>query len=205
MGAGSRLRSWPPVQPARRLGWPGTRDAVVSSTVLALACALTYWLVTGLLAHVYSPSGSDPVLGGMWAVIATIFVFRQRHEESTAAAVSRMAATTVSFLLCLIYLLFLPFHIWGMALLAGIGVLIVTLLGRPQDAVTTGITTVVVMVVAELNPHNAWQQPILRFADTVVGVAVGLAAAWAGLAVTGRLARGMMSAAGSPDGGRRGR
>ncbi len=60
-------------------------------------------------------------------------------------------------------------------------------------------------VVAALTPDNAWQQPILRFAGTVAGVAVGLAAAWAGLAVTGRLARGMMSAAGSPDGGRRGR
>ena len=31
---------------------------------------------------------------------------------------------------------------------------------------------------AEVSPHDAWQQPILRLADTVIGVAVGLAAAW---------------------------
>ena len=48
---------------------------------------------------------------------------------------------------------------------------------------TAGITTAVIMVVASLSPHNAWKQPILRFADTVIGVAVGLGAAWIGLRV----------------------
>jgi multisubunit Na+/H+ antiporter MnhB subunit len=56
-------------------------------------------------------------------------------------------------------------------------------LGRPDDAVTAGITTAVVMVVAAVSPEHAWQQPILRLADTLVGVAVGIAAAWAGLRV----------------------
>ncbi len=39
----------------------------------------------------------------MWAVIATIFVFRESYTGSRSAAVSRMAATSVSFVLCLIY------------------------------------------------------------------------------------------------------
>jgi hypothetical protein len=34
------------------------------------------------------------------------------------------------------------------------------------------------MVAAALNPHAAWEQPILRLVDTVVGVAVGLAASY---------------------------
>jgi hypothetical protein len=42
------------------------------------------------------------------------------------------------------------------------------------------------MVVAELSPHDAWQQPILRLADTAIGVAVGAAAAWIGLRVIHR-------------------
>jgi uncharacterized membrane protein YccC len=41
--------------------------------------------------------------------------------------------------------------------------------------VTTGITTTVVMVVAAMSPHDAWQQPLLRVVDTVVGIAVGIA------------------------------
>jgi hypothetical protein len=65
----------------------------------------------------------------------------------------------------------------------------VTLIGRPGDAVTAAITTVVVMVVAELSPHDAWQQPILRPAGTATGVAAGVAAAWTGLCFIRRPSR----------------
>jgi hypothetical protein len=41
------------------------------------------------------------LLGGMWAVAATIFVFRDTHSESLSAGVSRLIATSVSFALCL--------------------------------------------------------------------------------------------------------
>jgi hypothetical protein len=37
------------------------------------------------------------------------------------------------------------------------------------------------MVAAKLSPHDAWRQPVLWLADTAIGVAVGLAAAWLGL------------------------
>ena len=157
--------------------------AVLDCAVLAAACLLAYWLVTGLLSQVFFLSRADSLLGGMWAVIATVFVFRASYADSMAAALSRMAATSVSFVLCLIYLALLPFHPWALALLVGVSALVVTLIGRPGDAVTAGITTAVVMVVAAVSPQHAWQQPILRFADTVIGVAVGVAAAWLGLSV----------------------
>ena len=49
------------------------------------------------------------------------------------------------------------------------------------DAVTAAITTAVVMLVAAVTPRDAWEQPILRFADTLIGVAIGVGAAWIGL------------------------
>ena len=39
------------------------------------------------------------------------------------------------------------------------------------------------MVLAEVSPHDAGHQPIFRFADTLVGVVVGVAAATAALRV----------------------
>ena len=160
--------------------------AVVDCTVLAIACLVTYLLATRVLSHLYFISRADDLLGGMWAVIATIFVNRDSYRQSLTAAASRMAATTVSFIVCLIYLLFLPFHTWALAVLIGVSALTVTLLGRPEDAITAAITTAVVTVVAAVSPQHAWQQPILRFADTVVGVAVGIAAAWIGLRIVPR-------------------
>jgi uncharacterized membrane protein YgaE (UPF0421/DUF939 family) len=155
-----------------------TGEVVARGAMLAISCVISYWLITHLLASTYSISRDDDLLGGMWAVAATIFVYRYSHAESVHAALSRMAATSVSFALCLLYLLIFPFHVWGMAALIGIGAIIVTIMGRPDDTITTGITIAVVMVVAVLSPHNAWRQPILRLVDTTVGVAIGVAAAW---------------------------
>jgi uncharacterized membrane protein YccC len=169
---------------ARRLNRAQVTVAVVDCGVLAIACLVTYWLATYVLSRVHSVSRADDMLGGLWAVIATVFVCRFSSDQSTTAAVSRMAATSVSLVLCLIYLIYLPFHAWALAVLIGASALVATLIGRPGDAITAGITTAVVMVVAAVSPHDAWQQPILRFADTVIGVAVGVAAAWAGLRVT---------------------
>jgi uncharacterized membrane protein YccC len=141
----------------------------------------SYWLITYVLSQVHSISLADDQLGGMWAVIATIFVYRITYKQSVGAALSRLAATIVSFGLCLVYLLVFPFHPLGLAALIGIGTFLLMLMGRDDLIVTTGITTAVVMVVAALSPHDAWQQPILRLVDTLVGVGIGTVAATLGL------------------------
>ena len=65
-------------------------------------------------------SPGDDALGGLWAVVATVFLFRDSYDRSLAAAVSRMAATLVSFVLCLAYLALLPFSPLGLAILIAV-------------------------------------------------------------------------------------
>jgi uncharacterized membrane protein YccC len=154
------------------------RNIVFRALVLAISCVITFWLITHILVSVYSISRDDDLLGGMWAVVATIFVYRQSYTESAGAALSRMAATVVSFGLCFVYLLILPFNIWGMAGLIAIGTIALAMIGRPDDIVTTSITTTVVMVVAAIGPQDAWREPILRLVDTAFGASIGLGAAW---------------------------
>jgi hypothetical protein len=145
---------------------------------LSILCAISYSAITQILAQMFSISRDDDLLGGMWAVVATIFVYRYGYEQSAGAALPRMAATFLSFALCFVYLLFFPFHVWGMAAVIGSGAVAMALLGRPDDIITTGITTAVVMVVAAISPDHAWRQPILRVVDTLVGVTVGVVGAW---------------------------
>jgi uncharacterized membrane protein YccC len=163
---------------------PAVRAVIAHSVALGLATLATYLLATRVLTDVYSLSRADDLLGGMWAVIATIFVYHDTYQQSTAAAISRLAATSVSFILCFVYLLLLPFHAWALALLIALGVLAARFIGRPGDAITTAITTTVVLVVAELSPHDAWRQPILRWVDTLLGVAVAIAAWWIAVAAS---------------------
>ena len=79
------------IQGKKRLAHFDARNAVFRAMVLAIACMISFWLK------------------GMWAVVATIFVFRYGCTESLGAALSRMSATEVSFALCFVYLLILPF------------------------------------------------------------------------------------------------
>ena len=145
---------------------------------MAIACLITYWMMTHTLSRFVDESSG--FLGGMWAVVATVFVFRETRLQSLSAGIARLIATCVSFALCLLYLLLFPFTPVGMAALIALGTLAIALLGRRDDIVTVGITTAVVMVVAAMSPADAWQQPLLRLADTVVGIAVGVACKWVG-------------------------
>jgi uncharacterized membrane protein YgaE (UPF0421/DUF939 family) len=161
-------------------------QAVGMGGALAISSFVSYAVITHLLSRAYFVSRDDDLLGGMWAVAATIFVYRESYRQSVLAALSRMAATLLSFVLCLAYLLIFPFSPWGMAALIGIGAIILTLFGRSEDIITTGITTAVVMVVAAISPGHAWQQPVLRLVDTAIGIGVGIAAAWISLIIGSR-------------------
>jgi uncharacterized membrane protein YgaE (UPF0421/DUF939 family) len=151
---------------------------VVYALNMAVACLISYWIMTRILAR-FVDAPSD-FLGGMWAVVATVFVFRESRARSLSAGIARLIATCVSFALCLLYLSLFPFRPVGMAALIAIGTVVMALLGRRDDIVTTGITTAVVMVVAAMSPEDAWHQPLLRLADTVIGIAIGVACRWAG-------------------------
>jgi len=173
-----------------------SRGDVVYTLEMMISCLITFWIITYLLQpFVERP---DEYLGGMWAVVATVFVFRGTNGGSVSAGLSRMVATCVSFALCQAYLLLLPFHPLGMAGLIGMGTVVMILLGRRDDIVTTGITTVVIMVAAALSPDNAWLQPILRFLDTVVGIVVGVSCTWLGSCLI-RSANRVNTATASPD------
>jgi uncharacterized membrane protein YgaE (UPF0421/DUF939 family) len=149
---------------------------VVYAVDMAIACLITYGIMTYVLFR-FVDKPSD-FLGGMWAVVAAVFVFRETRAHSLSAGIARLIATCVSFALCLSYLWIFPFTPVGMAALLGIGTVVMMLLGRRDDITTTGITTTVVMVVAAMSPQDAWHQPLLRLVDTVVGIAVGVTCKW---------------------------
>jgi uncharacterized membrane protein YccC len=146
------------------------------SVGLGISSLISYLVITHVLAPIHSISKASDLLGGMWAVIATLFVYRESHRESVSSALTRLWATLLSLVLCLIYLLIFPFHPLGLAALIALGTFLLMVVGHDELVVTAGITTAVVMVVAEVSPHDAWQQPILRGVDTAVGIAVGVAA-----------------------------
>lgn len=143
---------------------------------MAIACLISYWIITVALSGLVV--ADIDYLGGMWATVATVFVFRDTRQGSLTAGAQRFMATCVSFALCQLYLWFFPFEVAGMAALLAIGTLVMMKLGRREEIITTAITTAVVMVVAAMDARHARLQPLLRLLDTVVGIAVGIGAKW---------------------------
>jgi uncharacterized membrane protein YgaE (UPF0421/DUF939 family) len=142
---------------------------------MAIACLITYAVMAFLLPHWGWPTTS---VGELWAVISTVFVYKDSRAHSLTAGMARLIATFVSFALCLIYLWLLPATIIGMAVLIAIAVLLMMLIGRQDEMGLTAITIAVIMIVATSNPQEAELQPILRLVDTVVGIAVGVICKW---------------------------
>jgi len=66
------------------------RAVAADSVLLGAACLVSYVLTTRVLSLVYSVSADDDALGGMWAVIATVFLFRDSYDKSLSAR--RLAA-----------------------------------------------------------------------------------------------------------------
>src|ERR1700733_7903234 len=89
----------PPALPPRAK----VRAVATDSVLLGVACLISYWLTTRVLSLAYPVSREDDALGGMWAVIATVFLFRNSYDSSLAAALSRMAATLVNIANSLAY------------------------------------------------------------------------------------------------------
>jgi fusaric acid resistance family protein len=176
------------------------RSAFDHSFALAVACLISYLLATDGLSSLHSLSSDDDLLGGMWAVIATVFVYRETHRENVAAALTRSSATLISFALCLTYLALFPFHPIGLAVVIGLGTFWLMAIGRDGDVITAGITSTVVLVVAAVSPDDVWQQAMLRIGDTAIGIAVGVCASWIALRVTeGQVVpRGRARSAASP-------
>ncbi len=65
-------------------------QAVGHGVLLAICSLISYTSITYQLIAGRIVPRDDEFLGGMWAVIATIFVFRYSYQESVTAALSRV-------------------------------------------------------------------------------------------------------------------
>jgi len=144
---------------------------------MAIACVITYWIMLEIHDR-FGLGASSKVVGTLWAIVATIYVFRDTRANSLSASVGRIITTVVSFALCFAYLLLFPFTLVGLVAVLAVGTLIMMVLGRREEIGLAAVTTAVVMLVAAIDAQDAWQQPLLRLMDTLIGIAVGVACKW---------------------------
>jgi len=154
---------------------------------MGVVALVAYWGALFALAPVSATTSNT--IGALWATVSALFVFREHRADSFSAAGSRLLATCISAVLCLIYLLFFTPTMFGMAVVITVGTVLMLVSRRNGEVATTAITTAVVMIVAILEPKNAWHQPLLRLADSTIGIVVGVVAKWLLSLLFGRFQR----------------
>jgi hypothetical protein len=82
---------------------------------MAIAWLITYWVVAFFLPNLAGRRSTS--VGILWAVISTVFVYKDTRSHSLSAGISRLIATMISLILCLFYLLLFPITSFGMAAL----------------------------------------------------------------------------------------
>jgi hypothetical protein len=73
-------------------GLDRTPDGVLRGITLSILCVISNRLITHMLPHTLSISRDDDLLGGMWAVVATVFVYRFSPEEQPEAVLAGFQA-----------------------------------------------------------------------------------------------------------------
>jgi hypothetical protein len=139
---------------------------------MVIACTISYAVMTTTLVPFVTER--HKLLGGMWSVVSTIVVVGDTRNFGLKAAWQRLLATSISFLLCLAYLLMFPFSALGLATVIGIGTIVLIVIDQREDIIATSITSSVVLVVTAIAHGNTWTQPILRLVGTLVGIIIGV-------------------------------
>lgn len=157
---------------------------VGTQLLLGATCVLVFWLTWNVIGSIAQESTQSRAVGTIWAVVSTIFVFHDTAADRRQLLERRIAATLLAFALCELYLLVLPFSIWGLGVMVALSGIAATLIGRPGDAGTAAITTAVILIASSLTqPNLVLFQPLLRLIDTILGAGINVlvASGWARL------------------------
>jgi uncharacterized membrane protein YgaE (UPF0421/DUF939 family) len=147
------------------------------------------YLFVSLLAYLgaYFITGSmadTPLLtttGALWSMVSGIVVMQETRQGTIDNAWLRILGSLIGAVMSAIYLSFLPFNPFGMAVTIGLTVLICQELHVPGHPRLAALTVGVIMVISLINPGmNPVVNAGLRFSESVIGsgAAILLIAIW---------------------------
>jgi uncharacterized membrane protein YccC len=157
-----------------------------------ITIAVQYLLVS-LLAYLGAfyltgSMSSTPIMtttGALWSMVSGIVVMQETRQDTIDNAWLRVLGSLVGAVMSGLYLSFLPFNPFGMAIMIGLTVLICQELHIPGHPRLAALTVGVIMVISFLNPDlNPIVNAGLRFCESVIGsaVAILLIAIWPSVA-----------------------
>ena len=151
-----------------------TQDALRIAIQTALVCLAAY-LGGFYFTHLFH--GASEAIGGLWALISGVAVLQATRRDTWASAWLQVMGTFIGAVVSTVYLSFLPFNPFSMAVVIGVVMLLCKVLGIPEHARLASIAVAVIMVVSTLHPGlNPVLNAALRFTESCIGTALAVVA-----------------------------
>ncbi|MGL5682209.1 MAG: FUSC family protein [Marinifilaceae bacterium] len=148
-------------------------DALLKSIGVLLA-----FLLGGLFTHLHH--GFVTYIGSLLACTSCIVVLDQKTmEDSFKKGWLRVVGTFIGALIAYIYLLIYPYSLLGMILGVLLLDIICMMIQIPDNGKMATITLIAVLLISKYSPSmSPLLNGTLRFAESTVGVAIGLGIMW---------------------------
>lgn len=156
--------------------------AVIQKIDLTMAVAKSIAILLSYLLGFYLTGGfhdESRYFGAMLAAIASVVALQADLKTSIKQGWLRVLGTFIGAVIATIYLLIFPFSVAGLIVTVFLLEIICMILSIPDNGKMATIALIVIMLISQKNPDIP---PIinssLRFLETFVGAAIGIAMAW---------------------------
>lgn len=117
--------------------------------------------------------------GAMLAAIASVVALQADVKTSIKQGWRRVLGTFIGAVIACIYLLIFPFSVFGLIVSVFVLEIVCMTMNIPDNGKMATIALIVIMLISQRNPEiPPIINSLLRFLETAVGAAIGIAMAW---------------------------
>ncbi len=154
----------------QRVGrWDAYLRTVTITVLVLVAYFLGYELNEVVPAHV-----TNAVIGALWSAVTVLAVFRDSWTETRLTFWSTLFSGLLGAGAAVLYLLFLPAHMWTLGAVMALSLLLGQALGFSDRGRQVVSTLLLIVIFSHLNASNPWLNASMRMAEVVIGAGVGL-------------------------------
>lgn len=151
----------------------GHWDAYVRSIYITILVIMAYLL--GYEFDLMAPlHGGAAVVGALWAAVTVLAVYKDDRVATRDSFFSTMGSALFGAAVALVYLVWIPPHMWDLALIIVLAMLLSQALGFSDRGRQVVSTLLIIVIFSHLNELNPWMNAGMRTAEVLIGASVGL-------------------------------
>ncbi len=154
-------------------------DAYVRSIYVTMLVLIGYFL--GYEFDILGPiHATAAVIGALWAAATVLTVYKDCFQETLDGFLATVAAAVLGSLIAVIYLLWFPQHLWGLALVILLTMLLSQTLGFADRGRQMVSMLLIIVIFSHISAASPWVNAGMRNIEVLLGALVGLVGGYFG-------------------------